>query len=71
MPPPSGEDSSGHNRSEGRIESTPVKKFTWKELSLLNTPENAHVAVRGKVRRGGGGGEGGVGDALVATDIEL
>ena len=27
----------------------PVKKFTWKELSLLNTPENAHVAVRGKV----------------------
>jgi len=25
------------------------KKFTWKELSQLNTPETAHVAVRGKV----------------------
>ena len=27
-----------------------VRKFTWKELSQLNKPENAHVAVRGKVR---------------------
>ena len=27
----------------------PARRFTWKELSLLNTPENAHVAVRGKV----------------------
>jgi hypothetical protein len=27
----------------------PVRRFTWKELSKLNRPENAHVAVRGKV----------------------
>ena len=27
------------------------RKFTWKELSQLNRPENAHVAVRGKVSR--------------------
>ncbi len=25
------------------------RSFTWKELSKLNTPQNAHVAVRGKV----------------------
>ena len=28
----------------------PILRFTWKELSQLNRPENAHVAVRGKVR---------------------
>ena len=28
----------------------PVRRFTWKELSTLNEPHNAHVAVRGKVR---------------------
>ena len=27
----------------------PVRRFTWKELSKLNEPHNAHVAVRGKV----------------------
>ena len=27
----------------------PVRRFTWKELSQLNTRENAHVAYRGKV----------------------
>ena len=27
-----------------------VRKFTWKELSLLNQRHNAHVAYRGKVR---------------------
>ncbi len=27
----------------------PVKKFTWKELSKLNSRDNAHVAYRGKV----------------------
>ena len=27
----------------------PVRHFTWKELSKLNEPHNAHVAVRGKV----------------------
>ena len=27
----------------------PVRRFTWKELSKLNRPHNAHVAVRGKV----------------------
>lgn len=27
----------------------PVRKFTWRELSKLNQPHNAHVAVRGKV----------------------
>ena len=26
------------------------RKFTWKELSKLNSRHNAHVAVRGKVR---------------------
>ena len=26
-----------------------VKKFTWKELSKLNSRHNAHVAYRGKV----------------------
>ena len=30
----------------------PVRRFTWKELSKLNKPENAHVAVRGKVESG-------------------
>ena len=28
-----------------------VRKFTWEELSKLNEPHNAHVAVRGKVRQ--------------------
>ena len=27
-----------------------VRKFTWQQLSKLNQPHNAHVAVRGKVR---------------------
>ena len=27
-----------------------VKRFTWRELSALNKPENAHVAYDGKVR---------------------
>ena len=27
----------------------PVRRFTWQELSQLNEPHNAHVAVRGKV----------------------
>ena len=26
------------------------RKFTWEELSSLNKEDNAHVAVRGKVR---------------------
>ena len=29
--------------------SNPVRRFTWKELSQLNSRHNAHVAVRGKV----------------------
>ena len=28
------------------------RRFTWRELSKLNRPHNAHVAVRGKVRSG-------------------
>ncbi len=55
-PPPSGplgvEESSGKESSGKEFSSTskkPVKKFTWKQLSELNRPENAHVAVRGKV----------------------
>ena len=36
--------------SEGAVRSEPgVRKFTWEELSRLNEPHNAHVAVRGKV----------------------
>ena len=27
-----------------------VKRFTWREMSALNKPENAHVAYKGKVR---------------------
>ena len=27
----------------------PTRKFTWRELSKLNEPHNAHVAYRGKV----------------------
>ena len=27
----------------------PPRKFTWKELSQLNSRKNAHVAYRGKV----------------------
>ena len=30
-------------------EAKPVRKFTWKELSKLNEPHNAHIAVGGKV----------------------
>lgn len=26
-----------------------VSKFTWQDLAQLNTRENAHVAIRGKV----------------------
>ena len=40
--------------SEGRRgegQASPAHKFTWEELSRLNERHNAHVAVRGKVRR--------------------
>lgn len=34
------------------VQSEPgVRKFTWQQLSQLNERHNAHVAVRGKVRR--------------------
>ena len=33
----------------GGPDAKPVRRFTWKELSKLNEPHNAHVAVRGKV----------------------
>lgn len=35
---------------EGGPDVKPVRRFTSKELSKLNEPHNAHVAVRGKVR---------------------
>ena len=34
---------------EGAPDAKPVRRFTWRELSKLNEPHNAHVAVRGKV----------------------
>ena len=38
-------------RSESAVRSEPgVRTFSWEELSKLNEPHNAHVAVRGKVR---------------------
>lgn len=55
MPPPDDEVVSGVTSTDGegsvsdRTSSKPVRRFTWKELSHLNRPENAHVAVRGKV----------------------
>ena len=37
------------SREDGGSEVKPVRRFTWRELSKLNEPHNAHVAVRGKV----------------------
>ena len=54
MPPPP--DDTGHSASNGdervsagREAKKPVRYFTSEELKKLNRPENAHVAVRGKV----------------------
>ena len=38
-----------HDVQGGDPDVKPVRRFTWKELSKLNEPHNAHVAVRGKV----------------------
>lgn len=52
-PPPTGENGVTNTATGGNISSVTEKKpgrqFTWKELSQLNKPENAHAAVRGKV----------------------
>ncbi|XP_019850089.1 PREDICTED: acyl-lipid (8-3)-desaturase-like [Amphimedon queenslandica] len=37
------------DRDTELVPGPPVRRFTWKELSQLNTRENAHVAYRGKV----------------------
>jgi len=51
MPPPPPSDGEVSTKPVStKLASKSVKQFTWKELSRLNTPENAHVAVRGKVR---------------------
>ena len=53
MPPPPDDDvmTSGNDETSmsGKSGGKPVRYFTSKELSQLNRPENAHVAVRGKV----------------------
>ena len=36
------------NSGSGSLFGVP-RKFTWKELSRLNEPHNAHIAYRGKV----------------------
>ena len=41
---------SDHDAQGGGPDVKPVRRFTWRELSKLNEPHNAHVAVRGKVR---------------------
>lgn len=57
MPPPedgvatSASTSDSQESVAGEKNGKPVRYFTWKELSRLNRPENAHVAVRGKVAR--------------------
>ena len=38
-----------HVAQGGGPDVKPVRRFTWRELSKLNEPHNAHVAVRGKV----------------------
>ena len=54
-PPPDDEVVTGHSASNGgeRVSSgegkKPVRYFTSEQLRKLNRPENAHVAVRGKV----------------------
>ena len=35
--------------AQGEGMEQPAKKFTWQELSKLNSRHNAHVAYRGKV----------------------
>lgn len=54
MPPPGDENvvsgaAEERHSMAGGTNGKPVPRFTWKELAQLNTPENAHVAVRGKV----------------------
>ena len=54
MPPPPDDEvasgpSCGGEREAGSESKKPVRYFTSKELRELNRPENAHVAVRGKV----------------------
>lgn len=39
----------GEERDKEIAQESIVRRFTWKELSQLNTRENAHVAYRGKV----------------------
>ena len=56
MPPPDDDTVTGpagtqESSVSDRTKGKPVRYFTWKELSTLNRPENAHVAVRGKVSR--------------------
>lgn len=51
MPPPEGEGvtSEGEEGLKGNGVGKPVRRFTSEQLRKLNKPENAHVAVRGKV----------------------
>ncbi len=56
MPPPDDEVVTGHSNGNERERVSgseegkkPVRYFTSAELNKLNRPENAHVAVRGKV----------------------
>ena len=56
MPPPPIEENGVATTSTSGSSSSvaggkPVRHFTWKDLSQLNKPENAHVAVRGKVSK--------------------
>ena len=37
------------------LNTSAVRQFTWEELISLNQKQNAHVAVRGKVRKIGDG----------------
>ena len=45
-----GQANKGGARMDGLETKGAVKRFTWRELSALNKPENAHVAYDGKVR---------------------
>ena len=53
MPPPDDEVVPGGGYSEqdsSKPGGKPVRYFTSEELRQLNRPENAHVAIRGKVK---------------------
>ena len=45
-----GQANKGGARMDGLETKGAVKRFTWRELSALNKPENAHVAYDGKVK---------------------